>query len=437
MTRKPMMMMIIACCLIAALAATTLADDWPQWRGPQRDGVWRETGLIDKFPADTIARRWTYEIASGYSGPTVADGRVYVTDYVEQPTPIERVHCVDWQSGKRLWMHEYPVDYSRISYKAGPRASVVVQDGKAYSLGAVGHLYCFDAASGDVVWQRDLDKEHSIRMPRWGIAATPVIEGGLIVTQIGGADGGCVVALDKDKGHIRWKALDDMATYAAPVVIDQAGKRIIVFALADRVVGMHAPTGEPVWAYDMPGSQWPITVSTPVVHDGMVFVTTAHVGSALLRLDEDKPAVSEVWHRNARDGGAEDTLHSLIPTPVIRDGHIYGTHGQGELRCLALMTGKRVWEDDSLVPRGRFATMHLVEQGDRVWVFNERGELIIAKLSPAGVQEISRAKLIDPTTAQSSQRGGVTWSHPAFAYKHVFARNDRELVCADLAAKGE
>jgi outer membrane protein assembly factor BamB len=123
-----------------------------------------------------------------------------------------------------------------------------------------------------------------------------------------------------------------------------------------------------------------------------------------------------------------------MSTPLVIDDHIYGADENGILRCLDLLTGEQVWEDDSAVPTIKWATIHMVRNHDRVWLFNDRGELIIATLTPRGFRQISRAKLIDPTTEQLRRRDGVTWAHPAFANRHVFVRNDRELVCADLSA---
>src|SRR5439155_10113068 len=147
----------------AAITSMTLlsvasGDDWPQWRGPNRDGVWRETGIVQKFASSQLTPKWRVEIGSGYCGPTVANGHVYLTDRVTKPTERERVHCFDEKTGSRLWSHEYDCPYGRIGYPAGPRASVAVQDGKAYSLGATGQFHVFDAASGTILWHKDLDQ---------------------------------------------------------------------------------------------------------------------------------------------------------------------------------------------------------------------------------------------------------------------------------------
>jgi outer membrane protein assembly factor BamB len=153
----------------------------------------------------------------------------------------------------------------------------------------------------------------------------------------------------------------------------------------------------------------------------------------MLKLASDKLQVEQVWRRLGPNEQHTDSLHSIISTPYLHGDYVFGVDSYGELRCLDAQTGDRVWENLTATPKARWSTIHMVQNGDRTWMFNERGELIIAKLSSEGFEEISRAKLIEPTKAQLPQRGGVCWAHPAFAYKQVFARNDEELVCASLA----
>ena len=177
-----------------------------------------------------------------------------------------------------------------------------------------------------------------------------------------------------------------------------------------------------------------INVPTPVVDSGRIFVTAFYDGSMMVRLSEDELAAEPVWRRRGFSERQTDALHSMIVTPILDGDFIYGVDSYGELRCLDAATGDRIWEDLTAVPPARWSTIHMVRNAGRVWMFNERGELLIGKLSPNGFEEISRAKLIEPTTAQLRQRGGVCWSHPAYANKCIFARNDKELVCADLSA---
>lgn len=417
---------------LCVFIAPGAAAEWPQWRGVGRDGVWNESGIIERFASNRVALKWRVPISSGYSGPTVADGRVYVTDRVVKPRQVERVHCFDWKTGTQFWSHSYDCPYVGFGYTAGPRASVLVDDNRAYSLGGAGHLYCFDAQRGTVLWKCDAAETYQIRMPNWGIAAAPVIEQDLIIVQIGGKDA-CVVAFDKRTGKERWTALADDASYSAPIVIDQAGQRVLVCWTAERIVGLDPISGRQFWSQDFMWEKWPIGIATPVVHGDLLLISDVHKGSLLLRLADEKLAVEPVWHRRKEEVVDGAALHCLISTPRIRDGYIYGANGEGVLRCLDLETGEQMWEDRTAVPENRWATIHLVQNGERTWMFNERGELIIGRLRPSGFEEISRAKLIEPTTGQLRRRGGVTWSHPAFAYRHVFARNDNELVCADLS----
>jgi outer membrane protein assembly factor BamB len=416
-----------------AMASMALADEWPQWRGANRDGVWRETGLVDKFASDQLKVRWRKPIGSGYSGPTVADGRVFVTDRVVEPEQVERVHCFDWQTGETLWTFSYPCPYVNVGYTAGPRASVTIDDGKAYALGTMGHLYCFDAASGKPLWSKDLNTEYNIRMPIWGISASPLVDGNLVIVQIGG-EGACLVAFDKKTGEERWKALPDNASYSAPIMIEQAGRPVMVCWTGDSIVGMNAQTGEVYWKHPFKPEKMVINIATPVLENGRLFFTSFYDGSVMLAVNDKELAVSEVWSRRGRDEQHTDGLHSIISTPYLEGDYVYGVDSYGEFRCLDAKSGDRVWESLKPTPKSRWSTIHMVENAGRMWMFNERGELVIAKLSPAGYQEISRAKLIEPTEVQLGQRGGVCWSHPAFAHKHVFARNDEELVCASLAA---
>jgi outer membrane protein assembly factor BamB len=434
--KRRLVLDVLCLTMIAGLLATDTSrshgDDWPQWRGPQRDGVWRETGIVEKFDKPELAIKWRVPVGPAYNGPTVADGRVYVMDRQLEPKQAERVLCFDAETGKPIWSHTYDCVYKGVGYQAGPRAAVTIDGGKAYSLGTMGDLICFDAATGDVLWQRDMNGDYKIEMPIWGIAASPLIDGDRIIMQIGG-ENACVVALDKNTGKEIWKALDDGAQYSAPIMIEQAGKPVLVVWTADAVVGMNPADGSVYWREEMKPSQNPIGIATPIVNNNRLFVSSYFDGSMMLQLNQDEPTVERIWRAVGPDEKNTKSLHVMIGTPVFLGDYVYGVDSYGELRCLDANTGERVWEDLTAVPKARWSTIHMVELGDRVCMFNERGELLFAKLSPQGFHEISRAKLIEPTTDQLGQRGGVCWAHPAFANRCVYARNDKELVCASLA----
>jgi outer membrane protein assembly factor BamB len=404
-------------------------QDWPDWRGAQRDAVWKESGIVEKFDAEVIVPEWSVPIAPGYSGPTVAKGKVYVTDRPEESAPLERVLCFDEQNGEKIWEFEYECDYIGVGYPAGPRASVVINEGKAYSLGTMGHLFCFDANSGEVVWKKDLNTEYDIVMPIWGISSTPLIVDDKIIVHVSGSNNASIVAFDKNTGKEIWRNLNDRAGYSAPVLIEKNGVRVIVNWTEHSLSGLHPDTGEVYWRFPWKTGSG-MSIATPVLYKDHIFVSAFYSGSLLIRLGENYTTAEKVWQREGENERNTDALHCVMNTPVIIDDYIYGVDSYGELRCLEFATGDRVWEDQTAVKRARWANIHFVQKADKTWMFNEQGELLITELSPKGFNEISRAKLIEPTRKQHPR--GVVWTHPAFANKHVFIRNDRELVCASL-----
>ena len=249
-------------------------------------------------------------------------------------------------------------------------------------------------------------------------------------------DAAYLVAFDPATGAEQWKSeFSDRGNYSAPIVIDHAGRRVLVCWTGDRIVGIDPAQGTLHWDYPFRGKRMPLGVASPVLHEDKLFFSGFYDGCLLLRLVANELAVEKVWLRRGPNERKTDGLHTIMSTPLIRGDHIYGVDSYGELRCLRLSDGERVWENTDTVPRARWATIHFVQNGDRTWMFNERGELIIAELSPQGCREFDRALVIEPTREQLNRRGGVCWSHPAFAYRHLFARSDERLVCVDLTAR--
>lgn len=421
---------------VAFLSCTSDTNnrEWPDWRGKNRDAVWNESGVVEKFNSPVIEKKWSVPIGPGYSGPTVAHGRVYVTDRPEKArnSEVERILCFDAQTGEQIWEHEYACEYVGVGYPAGPRASVVINDRKAYSLGTMGDLFCLDAGNGQVVWSRDLNTEYEINMPIWGIASTPLIVDDKIIVHVSGSDNACVVAFNKNTGEEIWRNLGDRAGYSAPVLIEKNGNRVVVNWTEHSLSGLNPETGELYWRFPWKTGSG-MSISTPVLFNDHIFVSAFYSGSLLVKLGDDYKTAEKVWQRSGENERNTDALHCVMNTPVIIDGYIYGVDSYGELRCLEMATGDRIWEDQTAVKHGRWANIHFIQKDDKIWMFNEQGELIISELSPNGFNEISRAKLIEPTKKQLPR--GVTWSHPAFANRHVFIRNDKELLCADLSAK--
>ncbi len=425
---------------ILAAVSNLRGEDWPQWRGIAPDGVWKETGIVDTFPSPTLTPKWETPIGSGYTGPTVAGNRVYVMDRQTKPEQIERILCFDRDTGKPVWEQSYPRKYT-IGYKAGPRASVTIHEGKAYALGAMGDIHCLDAETGEVKWKIDGINEFDIQMPIWGTAASPLIFENLVILQVGGK-GACFVGLDKNTGETKWKSVEDKASYSSPILIQQGNQAVVAAYSGANVLGLDPRSGKEFWRIKFPNRQMPIGSATPITDGKNLFCTSFYDGAINIELDSTKPEAKQLWLRNGKSEIKTDALQSIISTPTMENGYIYGVDSYGELRCLDLKTGDRLWEDLSATPKSRWSTIHFVKQiqegkADRWFLFNERGELLIGELSPKGFKEISRTKILEPTTDQLPDRGGVCWSHPAFANKCVFARNDEKLICVSLAKEAK
>ena len=224
-----------------------VADDWPQWRGPQRDGVWRETGIIKAFASAELKPVWTAQVSAGYSGPTVAGDRVYLTDKVKAPEQQERVLCFDRKTGRSLWTHAYRCVYQDIDYAIGPRAAVTVADGRAFTLGAMGHAHGLDANTGKVLWSRNLAEEYQAKINTWGVTSAPLVVGDLAIFQIGGQPDACLVALDVDSGAEKWRALESRASYSAPRLVRLGDRDVVLAWTAQWLAALDPKTGKVLW----------------------------------------------------------------------------------------------------------------------------------------------------------------------------------------------
>ncbi|MDB6066359.1 MAG: outer rane biosis protein BamB [Pedosphaera sp.] len=438
----------LICFSLLSLCVNPLrADDWPQWLGPQRDSVWRETGIVQKFPEGGPSVRWRTPIGAGYAGPAVAQGRVYVIDRqlakdANNPAdPFDRgiihgtesVVCLEEATGKILWKHEYDAPYS-VSYPAGPRTTPLVKDSKVYTLGAEGELLCLESKSGNVIWSHELKKEYNIPAPLWGFAASPLLDGNRLICLIGGTNA-AVVAFNKDTGVETWRALTAKDPgYCPPIIISAGGKSQLIVWHPQSVNSLNPETGDVYWT-KATNINAGMTIATPRQQKDSLFFTTFYNGSMMFHLDPDKPAATVTWQSKKVSEKDTDALHCTMSTPFFEDGYIYGVCNYGQLRCLKADTGERVWETlEATTNDGkelRWANAFIVKNGDHFFLFNEKGDIIIARLSPKGYEPISRAHLLEPTNTSAGRN--VLWSHPAFANRCMYARNDKEIICVNLA----
>jgi outer membrane protein assembly factor BamB len=438
---KPKLSLMVA----ATMISVAVADDWPQWMGPNRDAVWAESGIIDKFPEGGPKVLWRTPIGSGYSGPSVAEGRVYVMDYVTKDNikrdnfvrmrldGDERVVCLDAEKGDILWKHAYPRKYT-ISYPSGPRCTPTVSEGKVYALGAEGNLWCLSAADGKVIWSKDFAKDYKVKTPIWGFASHPLVDGKKLICVVGGENAE-VVAFDKDTGKEIWKALSSKEPgYCPPTMIEAGGVRQLLIWRAEGLDSVDPETGKPYWSVPLAPRQ-AMGIMAPR-KDGDYLYAGAVWGTAVaLKLDPSKPAVTEAWRGVGNMKGKG--LYPMNMTPFVEKGAMYGVDHSGQMRAVKIDTGEQLWE--SWLPvTGKekskpvyCGTAFVVKNGDQFFIFNDLGELIIAKMDAKGYQEIGRAKLLEPTGMAYGR--SVVWSHPAFAGKRCYVRNDKEIICVSLA----
>ena len=439
------------------LPCATQADDWPHWMGPQHDGVWREKGIVKTLPKEGPKYKWRVPINKGYTGPAVVDGKLFVMDRVEKPAPAdddaagkakaaprglpvlegtERVLCLNAETGKEIWKHEYECTY-RISYPEGPRTTPVVDGERVYTLGAMGNLFCFEKDGGKKIWHKDLLKGYEAKAPVWGFAAHLRVYGDKLVTLVGG-EGSAVVCLNKLTGEEIWKAESAKEVgYAPPVPMKFGMQTQLVYWSDEAIMGLDLESGKKTWNIKFPENppQRPIvTIMTPQISGRKVMVSNFYNGSCVVEVSKDGAEVKKLWSADPKERTHKTGLNILMGSPLVKNGHVYGFAGKGEMRCINLETGEQVWEEKSPAKADRasyFATAFITPHEDRYFIFNDQGELIIAEFDEKGYKEDSRLKILEPSTFVRGRN--IVWFHPAYANQCMYVRNSKELVCVDLS----
>ena len=412
-----------------ALALASRAEDWPQWRGSGRDGVWHETAILKKFPAEGLPARWRAPVGYGFSSPVIAKGRVYVTDaLLDRPKVRGRVLCFDEVTGKLLWTFSrektnYPAWAFVSGQEPSPNGTPVVQDGKVYATGPQAHdLYCLEAASGKLIWEKDLAQDYQIEETAT-ISASPLVDRDRVILQVGGKPDACVVAFDSKSGREIWRNLNETAGQSSPIIIKSGGRRQLIVWTTQSVSSLDPATGKLFWREDFSAGN-SAAVATPVFSNNSLLVS-----GLMLKLDEKKPAASVLWPESR---AATRRILSGTSTPLLQGNYVYSLNPDGNLVCLEAETGRQLWETDEVTRQktGRSACMHMTVNGSSVFIYNELGELILTHLSPEGYKEVSRTTLLEPSYPFGGRK--LTWAAPSFANGHVFARSEKEILCVSL-----
>jgi outer membrane protein assembly factor BamB len=366
-------------CVRAQLAGPDAKTDWPQLLGPNRDGVSSETGLLSSWPKEGPPRLWEQDVAEGYSGPVIAGKRLILFHRVADKEVVE---CLDSSNGKPLWKFPYPSTYEDEYRKGdGPRSTPVIAGGRVFTLGAAGRLHCLDLQTGKKVWERSLQTEFKVPRSFFGVGTSPLVEGDLLLVNVGAKDAG-IVAFDKDTGKEVWRATSDGASYSSPVAATIDGARHAIFLTRAGVVVLDPKDGkarfQTPWRARIDAS---VNAATPLVVGDLAFFSASYdTGALLLRLRKD--GADKVWSE-------DEVLSNHYTTSVHHAGYLYGCDGRQEagarLRCVELKTGKVQWTQE------RFGCGSMILAEGKLIVLTEKGDLVLIDATPKGYRELARA----------------------------------------------
>ena len=337
----------IGMALAIVVGASVAAEDWPEYRGKVRLGVWTETGILDKFPETGLSVTWRTPIKNGYAGPSVAGGRVFVTDSRRTTgnKAVERLVALDEATGRVLWTDEWNADYAglEMTFAIGPRATPTVDGDRVYALGTMGTLVAADTATGRVIWEKDFIRDFNASIPSWGMSAAPLVDGDRLIAIVGGEPNAKVMALNTFTGQEIWRALssDWEPGYNAPIIVEAAGVRQLIIWHPRAISALDPVTGKVHWEvpYEV---DMGMTIASPVQSGPYLLVSSFYNSSRMLKLDQARPGATLMWK------GDNESVQSLINTPVIQGDYIYGV-SQGSLGCWELATGRRVWSSRELM----------------------------------------------------------------------------------------
>lgn len=396
--------------------------DWPQWRGRRRDGITHEKGLLTQWPEGGPVKLWEFNfgaessggiVGRGLSSVAVADGRAF-TQF--QDGTDEIVICLDAATGKENWRLAYPSEKTGDPlYGPAPRATPTVAGDRVYTMGGNGVFHCLDTQTGKPLWKHDLVGEFGAKLPHWGFACSPLIEGDLVIVQAGGSPGTAVMAFRRYDGGLVWQSEDDPPGYSSPMAATMAGKRQIVALTGNRVIGLEPTTGALYWQYPWPTAN-DVNAATPIIRGEYVLVSSGYgKGCGLLQIAVSGVAMSAqlVYENN------ELTNH--FSTSVLVGENVYGFTDKRRLICMDFRTGKVAWDARDLGHGSLLAT------DESLLIFSESGELVLAEPTAEGFR--TRGTF-------SFTRRKPCWSPPAIAQGKLYVRDGGRLACYDMKKPG-
>jgi outer membrane protein assembly factor BamB len=396
-----------ACLGFLLAAGTVRSADWPNWRGPNHNGVSTETGWIDHWPYNRPAVLWRAKVGTGFSSFAVAGGRVFT---LGNTSNNDTIYCLDAESGAQIWSRSYESELGDNLFEGGATATPTVDGERVYTLGRWGDVLCLEAATGKIVWSKNLKTDAQVRSPGWGFSGSPLVHDNLVIINAGEQG----VALDKTTGNIRWKSGDKESGYSTPVPVQVNGKWLAIIGGAKAYCAVDMSDGRAVWRARWM-TEFGINSADPVVDSDRVFISSGYdKGAELLKMGAGEPEV--VWKSKV--------MRNHFNSCVLVGSYIYGIDGNADqepaLKCVELATGTQKWKEP------KTGAGSLIAADGKLIVLSDIGELIVAPASPAGFKPAGRAQVLN----------GKCWTSPVLANSRIYCRNAAgDVVCLDARAR--
>jgi outer membrane protein assembly factor BamB len=410
----PLALAVQAVAVLPFHSAAAATNDWPQFLGPTRDGIYHGPALAAQWPKEGPPVVWRKEVGEGFSGPVVSQGRLILFHRLGDK---EIVECLASETGNAIWSCSYATSYrDRFGFDEGPRGTPAIDADRVFTFGAEGALHCVELKTGRKLWNVDTKKEFAADQGFFGLACSPLVEGENVVVHLGGKDGAGIAAFDKATGRLRWKALTHEAGYSSPVAATLNGRRHL-FSFTRSGLAALNPTNGHVF-FDFP---WraridaSVNAAVPLIVGDHIFLSTSYNAGAILLRFKEPP--EKVW-------SSDEVLSAHYATPIYHSGFLYGVDGRADpgffppptLRCVEFKTGKVRWTREGL------GAGCLILAGNQLLFLTDRGELILAPASPEAFKETGRTQMLSLEVR----------AHPALADGLLYARSKNQLVCVNL-----
>ena len=416
---------LIICLLLYGGVLVADATDWPQWRGPNRDGISQEVGIPKEWPDDGPQVLWRVSLGEGFSGISVVKGHVY-TMFSEGDD--EFVVCLNASNGEEVWRFRSDSNYHESMGGNGPRATPTIDEELLFTVTAQGKLYALNTASGETVWSHDLKGEFGSKMPRWGICTSPLVEGDLLLVEVGGADGKSIVAFDKTNGDVVWSSHTDILGYSSPIAVTIGGIRQLIVFTGTQLVSVSPENGQLHWTYAWQ-TEHDVNAATPVfIAPDKIFISSGYgKGAAVVQvrvMTSPESSAEAVGAENKRveirveEIWKNTDMKNHFATSVLHGNYLYG-FDNAILKCIDANTGMEKWKT-----RG-YGKGTLMLADNHLIILSDRGKLGLAEATPSAYNEVASAEVLS----------GLCWTVPTLANGRLYARNEKEMVCLDMTGQ--